>query len=79
MTENIYKKIESGVYQATRIVVRIGLFGGVATQVAGLITGNNDLLQIGTHVFLPSVGYHWGTKAGEDQFKKTSDLEKKLE
>jgi hypothetical protein len=79
MTENIYEKIENGVYQATRIVASLGLVGGVATQIAGLITGNNDLLQIGTYIFLPSAGYHWGTKAGEDQFKRASDLEKKLE
>ena len=78
MTENIYKKIESGVYQATRIVAGLGLFGGVATQVAGLITGNNDLLQIGTYIALPSAGYYWGTAAGENKFKRASDLENKL-
>jgi hypothetical protein len=79
MKENIYKKIESRVYHATRIIAGMGLVGGFATQVAGFITGNNDLFKIGNYIFFPSAGYYWGTEAGEGQFKRASDLEKKLE
>ena len=80
MAKNIYKQIESSFfYQTTQIVAGIGTIGGSVMAIAGTIIGDPDLTKWGIYIGFPSVCYITGILIEEEQFKKVSDLEKKLE
>jgi hypothetical protein len=78
MGKSNYQRIKNTIYNITKIAAGFGMVGGVATQIGGLVTGNDDLLDIGTAIVLPSATYYWAARTIDKGKEKVSDLEKNL-
>lgn len=75
----MYQRIKGDLYYASRVVAFAGMLTGMTTQLIGAIRGDDDMVHWGAYIALPSIGYFCGTKVGEKQFMKKSDLEKKMD
>ncbi len=68
-----------GFYQFSKIVSVSLAVGGFATKMIGGVTGNEELYNLGEHIFKVPAVYYLGTFFGERaQLKKNSNLEDSL-
>lgn len=74
--EEIYVKVKK--YQLGYTIALINAIGGMSVGIYGLVTKDDVFMRVGVAMALWACAYHFGQTEAKNQFKKVSELEKKL-